>query len=240
MNKVEIGDCTLYNGDCYEILKYIEDKSVTLVHSDPPYVVHSGVQKSEWYDRIGVNKQQELLDEADISDGFDFDVVFTELKRICKTPNYQIWCSKKQFPDMLNYAISMGYSWQDIMLYRNNALLNLNGKYQDKDYCIHMWKGRKITGDYKDKVTDYHWNIGGKKEWNHPALKPVEPIIHLVNVGSDEGDVVLDMFMGSGTTGEACLRTGRKFIGIEKNEKYFNIAVKRLEKQEKIVQQKLF
>lgn len=229
MKGIVIGDCILYNGDYRDVLKHIENKTVTLVHSDPPYIVHSGVQKSEWYDRIGVNKQQDALDKANISDGFDKEVVFEELERICKTPNYQLWCSKKQFPELLNYAIDNGYSWQDIMLYRNNALPNLNGKYQDKDYCIHMWKGRKITGDYKDKVTDYHWTIGGRKEWSHPALKPVEPIIHMLKVGSDEGDVVLDMFMGSGTTGEACMRTGRKFIGIEKNKEYFDMAVKRIE-----------
>ena len=93
-----------------------------------------------------------------------------------------------------------------------------------------MWKGRKITGEYKDRVTDYHWNIGGKKEWNHPALKPIEPTIHMLKVGSDEGDVVLDMFMGSGTTGDACLKTNRKFIGIEKNDLFFEMAVKRIGK----------
>lgn len=240
MRKIEIGECTLYHGDCYEILKQIEDKSVTLAHSDPPYVIHSGAQKSEWYERIGVNKQQASLDGADISSGFDMETVFNELRRICVTPNYQLWCSKKQFPELLNYAISMGYSWQDIMLYRNNALPNLNGKYQDKDYCIHMWKGRKITGGYNDKVTDYHWNIGGKKEWNHPALKPVEPTMHMINVGSDAGDVVLDMFMGSGTTGEACIKTGRKFIGIEKSDEYFDMAVKRLESVFGKNQEKLF
>ena len=229
-NKVEIGNCILYLGDCYDILKEIDDNSVTLVHSDPPYVVHSGSQKSEWYEKIGVNKQLDKLKTADISDGFDIQLVMSELERICKCPNYQLWCSKKQFPELLNYAIEKGYSWQDIMLYRNNALPNLNGKYQDKDYCIHMWKGRKITGDYNDKVTGYNWTIGGKKEWNHPALKPVKPIEHLIRVGSDEGDVVLDMFMGSGTTGEACMRVGRKFIGIEKNPDYFNMAVERLNK----------
>ena len=58
----------------------------------------------------------------------------------------------------------------------------------------------------------------------------VEPREHLIKVGSDEGDVVLDMFMGSGTTGEACMRVGRKFIGIEKNPDYFDMAVERLNK----------
>lgn len=210
-HKVEIGNCTLYFGDCYDVLKELDTDSVTLVHSDPPYIIHSGSQKSDWYDKIGVNKQLDKLKNADISDGFDMNLVLSELERICKCPNYQLWCSKKQFPKLLNYAIDKGYSWQDIMLYRNNALPNVNG-------------------EYKDKVTGYNWNIGGKKEWNHPALKPVEPIVHMLKTGSDEGDVVLDMFMGSGTTGEACVKTGRKFVGIEKNPEYFDMAVKRIKK----------
>jgi len=52
----------------------------------------------------------------------------------------------------------------------------------------------------------------------------------MIKVGSDKDDVVLDMFMGSGTTGEACMNTGRKFIGIEKNPEYFDMAVERLNK----------
>ena len=80
------------------------------------------------------------------------------------------------------------------------------------------------------KLVTGHAEIGGKKEWNHPALKPIEPIIHMLKVGSDEGDVVLDMFMGSGTTGDACLKTNRKFIGIEKNDLFFEMAVKRIGK----------
>ena len=91
-----------------------------------------------------------------------------------------------------------------------------------------MWKGRKITGDYNDKVTGYNWTIGGKKEWNHPALKPVKPIEHLIRVGSDEGDVVLDMFMGSGTTCVAAAMNGRRYIGIELSEEYYSIAKQRL------------
>lgn len=53
---------------------------------------------------------------------------------------------------------------------------------------------------------------------------------NLIQVGSDEKDIVLDPFMGSGTTGEACLRTSRYFVGIEREEKYFEMACKRLEK----------
>lgn len=225
-----IENCTLVYGDCLEYLKSLSANSVSLIHTDPPYVIHSGAQNSKMFEEKGINKQQDKLKSADISDGFDLEVVLSEFERVCKAVNFQIWCSKKQFIEYLLLAKTNKWNWQDVCLYRNNALPNVRGKYQDKDYLVHLWKGRTLTGTYHQKVTDYHWNIGGVKEYNHPALKPIEPIINLIQVGSDEGDVVLDPFMGSGTTGEACIRLNRKFVGIEKNKEYFEMACNRLEK----------
>ena len=225
--KFELGNCTIYLGDCYEIIKEISENTVTLIHTDPPYLIHSGVQNAKMYEQKGINNQQKKLYDANISDSFDYKI-FEEFNRVCKCPNYQIWCSKKQFIDYLKLADKNKWNWQDIMLYRNNALPNVRGKYQDKDYLVHLWKGRTLTGTYHQKVTDYHWNIGGKKEYNHPALKPVEPICNLIEVGSSVDDIILDPFMGSGTTAEASIKTNRKFIGIELNEKYYNMAKERI------------
>ena len=223
----KIGGCTLYNGDCEEIIKTIPDNSVTLIHTDPPYVIHSDDNMGKMMEEKA-RKSYDKLIKADISDGFNVEVMFPEFIRVCKAINFQLWCSKKQFIEYLILAYGKKWNWQDICLYRNNALPNVRGKYQDKDYCVHLWKGRTLTGTYHQKRTDYHYNIGGVKEWNHPALKPLEPILNMIPIGSDEGDIVLDPYMGSGTTGEACLRTNRKFIGIEKNEEFFNMACKRL------------
>ena len=225
--KFELGNCTIYLGDCYEIIKEISENTVTLIHTDPPYLIHSGVQNAKMYEQKGINNQQKKLYDANISGSFDYKI-FEEFNRVCKCPNYQIWCSKKQFIDYLKLADKNKWNWQDIMLYRNNALPNVRGKYQDKDYLVHLWKGRTLTGTYHQKVTDYHWNIGGKKEYDHPALKPVEPICNLIEVGSSVDDIILDPFMGSGTTAEACIKTNRKFIGIELNEKYYNMAKERI------------
>jgi site-specific DNA-methyltransferase (adenine-specific) len=65
-------------------------------------------------------------------------------------------------------------------------------------------------------------------EGNHPTVKPLELVERLIRLFTDEGDTILDPFMGSGTTGVACMRTGRKFIGIEKDESYYEIACKRI------------
>ena len=225
----QLGGCTLYHGDCEEVIKTIPDKSITLIHTDPPYVIHSDDNMGKMMEEKA-RKSYDKLIKADISDGFNVEVMFPEFIRVCKAINFQIWCSKKQFIEYLILAYGKKWNWQDICLYRNNALPNVRGKYQDKDYCVHMWKGRTLTGTYHQKRTDYHYTIGGVKEWNHPALKPLEPILNMIPIGSDEGDIVLDPYMGSGTTGEACLRTNRKFIGIEKDSEFFNIACERIRK----------
>lgn len=225
----QLGGCTLYHGDCEEIIKTIPDNSVTLIHTDPPYVIHSDDNMGKMMEEKA-RKSYDKLIKADISDGFNVEVMFPEFIRVCKAINFQIWCSKKQFIEYLILAYGKKWNWQDICLYRNNALPNVRGKYQDKDYCVHLWKGRTLTGTYHQKRTDYHYTIGGVKEWNHPALKPLEPILNMIPIGSDEGDIVLDPYMGSGTTGEACLRTNRKFIGIEKDSEFFNMACERIRK----------
>ena len=73
------------------------------------------------------------------------------------------------------------------------------------------------------------WLYPPAKKQEHITPKPIEMLEHIIKTSSNKGDIVLDCFMGSGSTGVACLNTGRKFIGIEKEEKYFNIAKDRLE-----------
>jgi site-specific DNA-methyltransferase (adenine-specific) len=225
----QLGGCTLYHGDCEEVIKTIPDNSVTLIHTDPPYIIHSDDNMGEMMEKKA-RKSYDKLIKADISDGFNVGVMFPEFIRVCKAVNFQLWCSKKQFIEYLILAYGKKWNWQDVHLFRNNALPNVRGKYQDHDYCVHLWKGRTLTGTYHQKRLDYHYTIGGTKEWNHPALKPLEPILNMIPIGSDEGDIVLDPYMGSGTTGEACLRTNRKFIGIEKDSEFFNMACERIRK----------
>jgi DNA modification methylase len=230
MKTVKIGNCLLINGDCQEVIKEFEDNSITLIHTDPPYVIHSSGDMGKMMEKKARNSYNKLI-QADISDGFDIDEMLPQFKRVCKTVNYQIWCSKKQFVDYLILARDNKWRWQDIHLFRNNPLPNVRGKYVDHDYLVHLWKGRTLTGTYHQKRIDYHYSIGGVKEWNHPALKPLEPCLNLIPIGSDENDIVLDPYMGSGTTGVACMRTNRQFIGIEKNETFFNMAVERITKE---------
>ena len=97
----------------------------------------------------------------------------------------------------------------------------------------HMGKGNKLLNDseYEQRFTNYPSEIieFGLDKAIHPTQKPVALMEYLIKTYSNVEDLVLDNCMGSGTTGVACVRTNRKFIGIEKDEKYFNLASNRIE-----------
>ena len=108
-----------------------------------------------------------------------------------------------------------------------------NNKYlNDVEWCIYIKQsGKRIKGDYTTKSLVYKsgQNRADKKLYGHPTIKPVPLLLKYLTNHSDTGDVVFDPFMGSGSTGVACKNTGRNFIGIELDEKYFEIAKRRIE-----------
>jgi len=104
------------------------------------------------------------------------------------------------------------------------------------DYVIRIYgKGRalnKITNEFGKSDIDYYKKIQiyqQPKNYGHETEKPIELITKYILLSSNENDIVLDPFMGSGTTGDACVNTNRNFIGIELNKEYFDIAKKRIE-----------
>ena len=90
-------------------------------------------------------------------------------------------------------------------------------------------------GNYKQEYTGYHNSIlefsnkSGKGYSFHPTQKPIDLLEYLIKTYTNENEIVLDNCMGSGSTGIACLNTNRRFVGIEKDDKYFEIAKKRIE-----------
>lgn len=102
---------------------------------------------------------------------------------------------------------------------------------KDKEYCLLFWgKGVKLKGTFETMRTIYISNKNKEdgKLYDHPTIKPLNIIKNLILNSTEKGDVVLDCFMGSGTTGVACKELGRDFIGIEIDKKYYDIAVDRI------------
>lgn len=105
----------------------------------------------------------------------------------------------------------------------------------DLEYCL-MFKEKGTPNyapnyEYKSKWYISPINKKDKDNWQHPTIKPLELVERHLKHSTNEGDVILDPFMGSGTTGVACRNLNRNFIGMEINEEYYNIAQKRINEQ---------
>ena len=216
----------LYKGDCLEVMKSIPDKSIDLVIIDPPYEIKT--MKGGW--TIGKRKYE---DEVSVMiDGFSEEILnllCTKMKKI----NIYIYCSKLQLPKLLNYFINKKCNYEILTYHKTNPTPLCGNTYlPDTEYVVFAReKGVKIYGEYKTKFKYYTDKVNkkDKKLYKHPTCKPI-PFLqnHIIN-SSNEDDIILDCFMGSGSTGVAALNTNRKFIGIELDENYFNIAKERIE-----------
>ena len=218
----------LIQGDCLEELKNIADKSVDLVVIDPPYQIVAGGSGG----CFGADKRTYHAEVKTLSDGIANNVL-DELARVMKKINIYIWCNKNQLKQYINYFEDLGCTTDLITWHKTNPVPTCNNKYlSDTEYILFFReKGAKIYGSYETKKKYYvtTTNKEDKKKYNHPTIKPLNIIKNLIINSSNENEVVLDCFMGSGTTGVACKELNREFIGIELDEKYFNMAKERIE-----------
>lgn len=218
----------LYLGDCLEVMKNIEDRSVDLAVTDPPYeIATTGAGMYKQADK------QYVKELNDMKDGFSEEVL-EELCRVMKKINIYFFCSQKQIIPLLDYFVKKKKcNWNILSWHKTNPIPACGNKYlTDTEFILFFReKGVKVYGSFDTKRTWYATplNQSDKKKYGHPTVKPLSILENLVVNSSQEGEVVLDCFMGSGSTGVACLNTNRNFIGIELDERYFNIAQNRIE-----------
>lgn len=206
-------DVKLYLGDCLEILPTLEAGSVDAVVTDPPY----GIDFK--YDDYNDDPEQykflmkSIVTEAErlTRDGYIF---MWQAMRNCDQwhkwfpSSYRIFAGLRNFTQFLPTPIQ--YSWDPIIFWSvgNPDIKPVAGL---RDY--HMGNTAKYVAE---------------KSNGHPCPRPLNTVMYLINLITKPGDLILDPFMGSGTTGVACVQTGRNFIGIEIHEPYFRIAEKRI------------
>lgn len=150
-----------------------------------------------------------------------------------KKPNIYIWCNKKQIPEYLDFFVKKHECSFEIMTWcKTNPVPLCGGNYLvDKEFCLYFRKGVKLNTTVETAFT--YWvspqNKSDKSHFQHPTIKPIGIIKTIIKNSSNEGDVVLDCFMGSCTTAIACKETSRNFVGFEINPKWQKIATDRLE-----------
>lgn len=203
----------LINGDCLEELKNIPDGSIDLVLTDPPYGI--GEANGKNHSRGGLAAQPTIFKKKMWDNKIPDKIYFDEIMRISKN---QIIFGGNYFAEYLKNS-SCWLVWD-----KNNT-----GDFAD---CELAWTNFK-TAVRKYKFT---WNgmlqedMKNKEKRVHPTQKPVKLIEQIIVDYSKEGMTILDPFMGSGTTGIACQNLNRRFIGIELDKEYFEIAKNRINK----------
>ena len=211
--KETIGDATLYLGDCLEILPTLPKVDVLL--SDPPYLLHAGAGGGAF------GNGAHLVKTGGFTDG-GIDYSF-----LGGFSNWLVFCSRLQLPELLS-AAQQRKKWNLITWAKPNPVPTCNNKYlPDVEYVVHAFDWAGINGSMADKKCFFHEPTGSKTN-GHPNEKPISLMEKLVGAGSKPEHIVADPFMGSGTTGVACANLGRKFIGIEIEERYFDIACERI------------
>lgn len=221
----------LRQGDCMELLKKIKDNSIDLVVTDPPYKMNHSTggctnigMKNKWGGNIKAGNT--VMD-------FSLDIKFCqwlpEIYRILKPSSHcYIFCNDKNIQELLNEATKIGFRESNVLVWiKNNATPN---RYYMKnlEFILFLYKGKaKPINNMGSKCAIEIKNINGKEKF-HPTEKPIELLKQYIGNSSEENDWVLDPFMGSGSTGVACVNTNRNFIGIELEEKYFKIAEERI------------
>lgn len=223
----------LYNDDCLVALKEIPDESVDLVIIDPPYNIKQGKSGGAF----GQEKRSYHAQIDTLSSGISNNVL-DELVRVMKKVNIYIWCNKNQLRQFIDYFENLGATTDLLTWHKTNPVPTCNNKYlSDTEYLLYFRKdGVPMYGTYQTKKKYYvsPTNKEDKQKYNHPTIKPLDIIENLIINSSKENDVVLDCFMGSGTTGVACKKLGRDFIGMEIDEKYFKIAEERIKEVDKL------
>ena len=230
----------LRHGDCFEVMKEIPDKSIDLIVTDPPYLhVKSGMKSKKF--NVGTWKSESYMNKNMVS--FDKEQIYiflNEANRIMKKANMYIFCSKLQLQYYFSWIVEHKKKY-DLLVWdkRKKAMKSTKFFTSDIDYVVRIYEDgvslNKIVDSNGKAISGYYTKIQSyiQPKGEHETIKPLELIKKYILLSTNENDVILDPFMGSGTTGVACKELNRDFIGIEIDDNYFDIVKKRMEEAKK-------
>lgn len=219
----------LYQGDCLELMKNIPDGSVDLIVTDPPYRCISGGRAGKRNQPTGILMKNDgkLFDHNDVK-ASEF---FPELYRVLKDGTHcYVMVNLLNLQEFMNEARKAGFKIHNLLIWKKNNVTPNRWYMKNCEFTLFLYKGKsKPINICGSKQCHEFSNILGRKQ--HPTEKPVELMEYYILNSSAENDTVLDPFMGAGSTGIAAVHTGRHFIGMELDEKYYEIASQRIEKE---------
>lgn len=236
----------LFNDDCLKVLPTIPDKSIDLILTDPPY----GTTACKWdsiipFEPMWKELKRIIKDNGCIAlfaqDKFTVNLIHSNIKG----HKYNLIWNKYLTSGYLNanrmplrvhedivifYNKQPTYNPQKLIGNKNHSVGNKDKPMTNKAYGKHIYKDNSENlGNLKHPKSILNFKAIHTSKRKHTSEKPVDLLEYLIKTYTNENDTVLDFTMGSGSTGVACKNLNRNFIGIEKDEKYFDIAKQRIE-----------
>jgi site-specific DNA-methyltransferase (adenine-specific) len=247
------GDFSLYNTDSIAFLSTLPENSIDMVFADPPYNLSNGGISVHAGRMVSVNKG-DWDKSGGFEDDYEFHHRWIEACRRVLKPHGTLWVSGTYHSiyqcghalQALNYHILNDIAW-----FKPNASPNLSCRFFTASHETLIWarKEKKAKhhfdyklmkeGDWKSDVLKKPglqmrsvWSIGTpkpaeKKFGKHPTQKPIELLRRVVLASTKKGDIVLDPFTGSSTTGLAAIANGRQFIGVDLEKPFLDLSIKR-------------
>lgn len=213
-------DVTLYLGDCLDVLKTLPDGSVDAVVTDPPYGVNT---KSDGMGKL--NPWADLCNSA-----YWYSAWLAECRRVTK-PDGCAWSflNWRSLVTFQKAACDVRWPIESLLVWDKEWIgpggpRGLRPSYE----MVALWVGPGFAIKNRGLADIQRFKWASYKPNGHPAEKPESLMVWLVEHSTEPGQTVLDPFMGSGTTGVACVQTGRRFIGCEIDPAYYAIAERRI------------
>jgi len=210
----------LLQGDCLELMRNIPDGSVDMILTDPPYGMDLTPQRKN-----GKFHGVKIVNDAllDWTDRF-----FSQCFRVvAKNSVSMFFCSHHCVSNFINSAKLAGFEIKNLLVW-DKGQFGIGGNWRPcHELILICAKGRFVTHSNNLRSILEFKKVHHSKAV-HPTEKPIPLLSHLIAEPDYDPKVILDPFMGSGTTGVACVNTNRNFIGIEMDENYFNIAKQRI------------
>jgi len=248
-------DFVLYKADSNDILSQLPENSIDMIFADPPYNLSNDGFSVQAGKRVSVNKGDWDKSKG-FEDDYAFHFKWLELCKKVLKPNGTLWVSGTYHSiyqcghalQALKYHILNDISW-----FKPNASPNLSCRFFTASHETIIWARKEKKGKH---VFNYNlmkegewpednlkkpglqmrsvWSMGTpkpseKKFGKHPTQKPLDLLRRIVLASTNKGDIVLDPFAGSSTTGVAAVQNGRKFIGIDMEKKYLDLSINRLQ-----------
>lgn len=223
----------IYNEDCLVGMKNIPDGSVDLIATDPPY----NIARDNNFTTMG----RAGIDFGEWDKGFDQIKWLEETTRvISKNGSIVIFNAWKNLGDISRKLESLDFVVKDLIRWKKtNPMPRNRDRRYITDYECAIWAVRKNSKWTFNRLSESYqrpefiYSVTPRSEKvGHPTQKPVALMEDLIKIHSNEGQTILDPFMGSGTTAIACMNTGRNFIGFELDETYYEKSLERIKNHE--------